>query len=351
MNQINVLVVDDSPTMRRLLRLALQKEPRLVVVGEAGNADEARRQIAVLRPDVLTLDVEMPGESGLDFLRWLMAERPMPVVMCSTETQRGSSAAVEALSLGAVDCIGKPVNPAATDAFDRLPAVLMAAAAVRFPARRSLSAPPVQRSSAGFNWNRKVVLIGSSTGGVEALERVLQVFPENGPPVLITQHMPESFLASFAQRLNTRIAPNVALARDGARLEQGRILLAPGGASHLTLDGGLRPVCRLIEGPKRNSHRPSVDELFDSAVFLGKGAVAVMLTGMGRDGAEGMLALRRAGARCIAQDQDSSVVWGMPRVAHEMGAVEELLPLGEIGTRILELTSRPAARVGFARGA
>lgn len=367
---VRVLIVDDSGTMRRLLRLSLSREPGIEVVGEAADAAQAAQRIRDLRPDVLTLDVEMPGTSGLEFLAQLMAQRPMPVVMVSSETRAGSTAAVEALSLGAVDCIGKPAGPSGADDFARLPSVVLAAATANLrpagrvaPAPRPAPTPPASlpplRRSVGdhttarvpqptgprpYVWNGKIVLIGASTGGVEALERVLEVFPANGPPTLITQHMPESFLASFAQRLDNRIAPGVALARDGEVLEQGRVYLAPGGDSHLRLAPGLHLACQLHRGPKRSSHRPSVDELFESAQGVAAGIVAVMLTGMGRDGAEGMLGLKRAGSYCIAQDQASSVVWGMPRVAAELGAVDEVLPLSRIGEAVLEQTSRGRSR-------
>lgn len=355
---VRVLIVDDSATMRRLLRLSLSREPEISVVGEAADAEQAAERIRELRPDVLTLDVEMPRISGLQFLAQLMAQRPMPVVMVSSETQAGSQAAVEALSLGAVDCIGKPANPAGAAAFARLPGAILAAAGANtsHSARRDTPPPrpaaspqpePAKTENSAprpYCWNGKIVLIGASTGGVEALERVLEAFPANGPPTLITQHMPESFLSSFAQRLDNRIAPSVALARDGEHLEQGRVYLAPGGDTHLRLAPGLNLACMLHRGPKRSSHRPSVDELFDSAISVAAGAVAVMLTGMGRDGAEGMLSLKKAGAYCIAQDQASSVVFGMPRVAAELGAVHEVLALPQIGSAILDQTSRGRAR-------
>lgn len=341
MRPVKVLIVDDSMTMRRLIRLALSDDPRIEVVGEARDTAQATARIAELRPDVLTLDVEMPGESGLAFLERLMVDRPMPVIMVSTLTQSGSAAAVQALSLGAIDCVGKPSAPQSGD-FAGLRDLIVAAAGARIRARpRPAPAPPLaEPRDRGFAWNGRVVLIGSSTGGVDALERILAEFPSNCPPTLITQHMPPAFLANFAQRLDARIAPRVRLAETGLPVQQGSIYIAPGGETHLRLGQPRAPVCELVEDDKRNGHRPSVDFLFESGAALGERAIGVMLTGMGRDGAEAMLTLRRAGATCLAQDEATSVVWGMPRVAHELGAVDRLVPLPQIADEILTLAGR-----------
>lgn len=344
MRPVRVLIVDDSLTMRRLIRLALSADPRIEVVGEARDAVQARRQLDELRPDVMTLDVEMPGKSGLDFLEEVMATKPLPVIMVSTETQKGSISAVEALSLGAVDCVGKPQGASRPQAFAMLNDMIIIASQAKVQVRRNLPlARPVSRPR-NFQWNGRFVVIGSSTGGVDALERILAEFPANCPPTVITQHMPQGFLASFAHRLDTRILPTVTLATTGAPLLPGVVYLAPGGAEHLTLTGAASPVCQLIEGEKRSGHRPSVDMLFDSAVMLGVRGVSVLLTGMGRDGAEGMLRMRQAGATCLAQDKDSSVVWGMPRVAHEIGAAERLVPLSQMCEAILTSTGRGYGR-------
>lgn len=328
-----VLIVDDSLTIRQLIRAAVAQDPRLVVVGEAADPFDARDKIKALAPDVLTLDVEMPRMNGLAFLEKIMRLRPMPVIMVSTETHRGSAAALEALSLGAVECIGKPRFSTSDDAFGALADLLVAAAdaRLRVPGKQAL-APP----ATNFEWNGKYVLIGSSTGGVDALETVLSTYPKTCPPTLITQHMPESFLASFAHRLAGKVAPRVELARDGAPLLPGHVYLAPGGASHLAVAPGEPPLCRLLASGKRNGHRPSVEVLFASAVPLASRVVAVMLTGMGRDGAEAMLALRQAGAGCLAQDEASCVVFGMPRAALELGAAQAALPIGQIGQAILQ---------------
>ena len=342
MARTRVLIVDDSMTIRNLMKARLSEDPRIEVVGEAVDPYEAREKIKALSPDVLTLDVEMPRMNGLDFLERLMRLRPMPVIMVSTLTHKGSAAALEALSLGAVDCLGKPAADQIPETFERLGDLLVAAASarVRDPAQRK--AP--RAAPTDFRWNGKVVLIGSSTGGVDALENVLAEFPANCPPTLITQHMPEGFLASFAGRLNGRIAPTLTLAETGAPLEPGRIYLAPGGEYHLTVDPGEPMRCRLVTGEKRSGHRPSVDVMFESAVPVAPRVVAAILTGMGRDGAEQMLALRKAGARCIAQDEASCVVFGMPRVALELGGAEQAVPLGGIAREVLSLAGSSADR-------
>lgn len=342
MKTVRVLIVDDSSTMRHLLRFRLRADPRIEVVGEASNADEARGEIARLSPDVLTLDVEMPGLSGLDFLRELMRTRPMPVIMISSETQKGSAAAIEALSRGAVECVGKPRREQAGNAFAELPALICGAALANVT-RRGDGAPRKTSVVADFEWNKKLVLIGSSTGGVDALEQVFAHLPENCPPILVTQHMPEGFLASFAQRMNSRFAPQIRLAEDEMPLQQGTVMIAPGGDRHLAISTGLRPHCRLLAMEKVSGHRPSVDVLFESALPVSDRLVAILLTGMGADGARAMLALRRRGALCLAQDEASSVVWGMPRVAWENGGAERLVPLDAIGPELLAATDRRSA--------
>ncbi|MCR9148602.1 MAG: chemotaxis response regulator protein-glutamate methylesterase [Rhodobacteraceae bacterium] len=335
MARTRVLIVDDSLTIRSLIKARLSEDKRIEVVGEAGDPYEAREKIKALSPDVLTLDVEMPRMNGLDFLERLMRLRPMPVIMVSTLTQKGSAAALEALSLGAVDCLGKPAADKIPETFERLGDLLVAAASARVRDPSQRRAP--QAAPTDFRWNGKYLLIGSSTGGVDALETVLAGFPANCPPTLITQHMPESFLASFAGRLNGRIAPTLRLAETGLPLEPGHIYLAPGGDTHLTVEPGDPPRCRLVTGDKRSGHRPSVDVLFESAVPMAPRVVAALLTGMGRDGAEQMLALRKSGARCLAQDEASCVVFGMPRVALETGAAEMAVPLNGMAREMLAL--------------
>lgn len=336
-----VLVVDDSPTMRGLITAVLSADPDVSVVGQAGDALEAREAIKKLNPDVVTLDIEMPNMNGLDFLEKIMRLRPMPVIMVSSLTHRGADATLAALEIGAFDCVSKPVPGEPRPFTDLADKVKAAARSLRSISRPVVSAPaPVVAPTSDFRVGRKIVAIGSSTGGVEALITVLQKFPVNCPPTVITQHMPSTFTKSFAERLNRICAPAVQEATDGARLEIGKIYLAPGGDRHLQVTNAAAPCCRLIERDPVNGHRPSVDVLFDSVAELaGRNAVGVILTGMGRDGAAGLLKMRHAGARTIGQNEKTCVVYGMPRVAHELGAVEQQLPLGAIGEEILKFTA------------
>ncbi len=336
---IRTLIVDDSSSMRRLIRHSLAGSADIQVVAEAENARAARDAVNKFRPDVMTLDVEMPEMDGLEFLRRLMKARPMPVVMISSLTERGSDAAIRALSLGAVECVAKPkaLNGNGMP-FAGLDAVLRMAARARLQPRAA-RVIPAEGSVAPFRWNGKYVLVGASTGGVEALETLLADFPENCPPTMITQHMPAQFLVNFAARLNKRSAPRIELARDGQRIEQGHVYIAPGGETHLTLGAKGSPVLHLQPGPRQTGHRPSVDVMFASARAHAANVIGVLLTGMGADGAEGMRVLHQNGAFCIAQDQQSSVVYGMPRVAVEKGAVDMSLHLSKIAGEILSRTA------------
>ncbi|MBB3132390.1 two-component system chemotaxis response regulator CheB [Rhizobium pisi] len=334
-----VLVVDDSPTMRGLITAVLSSDPEVNVIGQAGDALEAREAIKRLNPDVVTLDIEMPNMNGLDFLEKIMTLRPMPVIMVSTMTHRGAEATLAALEIGAFDCVGKP-TPGEPRPFGDLAEKVKAAARTQRQFSQRVAAPAPPPAVADFRVGRKIVAIGSSTGGVEALIAVLQKFPANCPPTVITQHMPPTFTKSFAERLNRLCAPVVQEATDGARLEIGKIYLAPGGERHLQVSSASAPCCRLVDRPPVNGHRPSVDVLFDSVAELaGRNAVGVILTGMGRDGAAGLLKMRHAGARTLGQNEKTCVVYGMPRVAHELGAVEQQLPLSAIGEEILKMTA------------
>jgi two-component system chemotaxis response regulator CheB len=345
MSPARVLVVDDSATMRGMISAVLNSDPEVNVVGQCGDALQARAAIKELNPDVVTLDIEMPNMSGLEFLEKIMTLRPMPVIMVSSLTQRGADATIAALEIGAFDCIGKPV-PGDMRPFheliDKVKAAAKSAAGYRYTRKPAAPpAPPANTNAAPeYRVGRKVVAIGSSTGGVEALIEVLKRFPVNCPPTVITQHMPATFTKSFAERLNRLCAPQVQEATDGARLEIGRIYLAPGGERHLTIANPHAPCCRLVDKPPVNGHRPSVDMLFDSVAELaGRNAVGVILTGMGRDGASGLLKMRHAGARTVGQNEKTCIVYGMPRVAFELGAVENQLPLNGIGEEILKLTA------------
>ena len=338
MTKTTVLVVDDSLTMRSIVSAMLQSDPEIEVVGTAGDPLQAREAIKALNPDVVTLDIEMPNMNGLDFLEKIMRLRPMPVIMISTLTQHGAESSIRALELGAFDCVGKPAGGvSAAEAFAELPAKVKAAKRAR-PRQANLAARPSSPPGQTFEPNGRVVAIGSSTGGVEALLTIVSRFPANCPPTVITQHMPASFTASFAQRLDRFSAAKVTEAKEGAPLLPGHVYLAPGGGAHLEISGLTSLRCRLRDGDLVSGHRPSVDRLFESvAAAVGAEAVGVILTGMGRDGARGLLAMRRVGASTIGQDEATSVVYGMPRVAQEVGAVERQLPLSRIAGEVLRL--------------
>lgn len=343
--QARVLVVDDSPTMRGLIKAVLRSDPGIDVVGEAGDAMQARAAIKELNPDVITLDIEMPNMNGLEFLEKIMQLRPMPVIMVSTLTHHGAEATLAALEIGAFDCVGKP-KPGDPTPFAQLAETVKAAARSQRhrpdPAAAGRPAPSARAYSTPSDYqpSRKIIGIGASTGGVEALIAVLSKFPANCPPTVITQHMPAAFTKSFAARLNRLCAPQVKEAEDGDRLEIGRIYLAPGGERHMEVANPMAPRCVLHEGGLVNGHRPSVDVLFDSVARLaGAKAVGVILTGMGRDGAAGLLRMRQAGAITIGQDEKTCVVYGMPRVAFEIDAVGRQLPLDRIGEEILTSTT------------
>ena len=340
---IRTLVVDDSATMRGLIAAALQRDPGISVVGQATSAAEARQAIKALNPDVVTLDIEMPAMNGLEFLDKIMRLRPMPVVMVSTLTRSGADATLRALELGAFDCVAKP-SLADVHAFEKLPATVRAAAHARVRPLAQRPAPvaklPGGAAPAGFRPDGRVLAIGSSTGGVEALLAILTALPANCPPTVITQHMPATFTRSFAERLNRACQAEVCEASPGAPLLPGRIYLAPGGPAHLQIARSGALHCRLQESDPVNGHRPSVDVLFASvAKAAGAQAVGVILTGMGRDGAQGLLAMRQAGARTIGQDEASCVVYGMPKAALEAQAVEKQVRLENIAAEIIHITN------------
>jgi two-component system, chemotaxis family, protein-glutamate methylesterase/glutaminase len=336
---IRAVVVDDSATMRSLIAATLTADPELEVVGFAADPLEARQVIKDVNPDVITLDVEMPNMNGLEFLERLMRLRPMPVVMVSTLTVRGAEATLQALELGAVDCVAKPQTGGA-GSFSRLAEVVKMAARARVRPRQTAPAQPVA-PVANFSPNGKIVAIGSSTGGVEALLTVVERLPANCAPTVITQHMPGTFTTSFAERMNRASAADISEARDGAPLVPGKVYLAPGGANHLQIGGAGPFHCRVTPDDLVNGHRPSVDVLFSSVARAVRArAVGVILTGMGRDGAQGLLEMRDAGARTIGQDSETCVVYGMPKIAFEIGATERQLPIEKIGAAILDLTNR-----------
>ena len=330
---IRVLIVDDSPTMRALLTALLRGEPDIEVIGTAVDANDARAQIRALDPDVVTLDIEMPGMSGLDFLERLMRLRPTPVVIVSGLTQQGAEITATALSMGAVDCYAKPQGrPGALLSCDggRLAQSIRAAAATR---GRQIDVRPARAAIADGQRRQDIELIavGSSTGGVEALHVLLGSFPADCPPTVIVQHINGHFASAVARRLDECCAPKVQLADSDIRLMPGNVYLAPGNERHLIVRGTGPYTAKLRPGDPVSGHRPSVDALFHSvAESLGARAVGVLLTGMGQDGAHGLLAMKRAGATTIAQDEASSTVFGMPRAAIQLGAAGRVAGLGEI---------------------
>lgn len=344
---IKVLIVDDSALMRALLSEIVGGAPDIEVVGTAPDPLVARDMIKALNPDVLTLDVEMPKMDGLEFLGRLMRLRPMPVVMISSHTARGSEVTLQALETGAFDFVTKPQAENATllhayaeEMRDKIRAAYHARSRLGAPgntlARSGNGAPAAGPSLSQRLLNNHVIAIGASTGGTEAIKAVLTALPAETPPIVIVQHMPESFTTSFARRLDSLCALNVVEARGGERLRPGIACLAPG-HSHMRVRraaGGY--ATELSAAEPVNRHRPAVDVLFDSvATEVGVDATAIILTGMGKDGARGMLAMREAGAWTIGQDEASCVVYGMPREAAAIGAVSEVAPLQNISARLL----------------
>ncbi|MEH6718129.1 MAG: chemotaxis response regulator protein-glutamate methylesterase [Aurantimonas endophytica] len=331
-----VLVVDDSMTMRALIRHALGGDPDITVVGEAANPYEAREMMKALDPDVVTLDVEMPDMNGIEFLEKIMRLRPTPVIMVSNLTAPGAAATLAALEIGAFDCIAKP--GAQSNTFEALPGLVKEAARARAGLARRRDGAPRGRTAAALTPSAtgpELVGIGSSTGGVEALMQVLAEFPADCPPTLIVQHLPAAFTGSFAARLDRACPAHVTEAKEGDLVRNGRVYLAPGGGRHMMLRKGVQPSIALVEDGPVCGHRPSVDVLFASIAKNFKGRMTgVILTGMGRDGAQGLLDMRNCGARTIAQDEDSSLVYGMPRVAYEIGAAEKRVPLARVARQI-----------------
>ena len=347
MPKIKVLIIDDSALIRGILREIINSQPDLEVVGQAPDPIIARDLIKQLNPDVLTLDVEMPRMNGLDFLEKLMRLRPMPVLMVSTLTERGNEATLKALELGAVDFITKPslgVSDGLAELGEEIGDKIRAAARARIR-RHALNAAvlelPQPLSGHCLNPSEKMVCVGSSTGGTEALKEFLTRMPATSPAVLITQHMPEAFTRSFAQRLNSLSAMTVKEAVHNERVLPGHAYLAPGHSHLLVKKNGTYYTTELSRAEPVNRHRPSVDVLFNSAAHVsGPNALGVIMTGMGKDGALGLLAMRQAGAYTLAQDEASCVVFGMPKAAIEIGAAVEVASLNDLAGRVLDRLGR-----------
>lgn len=342
--RVRVLIVDDSALIRKMMTEILSKDPGIEVLGTAQDPYVAREKIKALNPDVITLDIEMPKMDGIEFLQKIMKLRPMPVLMVSSLTQQGADATLQALELGAVDYVAKPTQDLqfglaekCGEIVEKVKAVARARVRPGGGATGSASATRL-RSAPEYSSTETVVAIGASTGGVEALTSLLTVLPPDSPAILVTQHMPASFTTSFAKRLDSMCAIHVTEAQDGARVLPGHAYLAPGDA-HLRLTrSGANYVCRIAGQDRVSGHCPSVDVLYRSvAECAGKNAIGVILTGMGKDGARGLLEMREAGARTLGQNEATSVIYGMPRVAKEIGAVEQQLSLALIPQRILEI--------------
>jgi two-component system, chemotaxis family, protein-glutamate methylesterase/glutaminase len=356
---IKVLVVDDSALVRKLLSAMLMRAPDIQVVGTASDPYAAREKIKSLNPDVITLDVEMPRMDGITFLENLMRLRPMPVVMVSSLTQRGADVTLRALELGAIDFVAKPrIDIAGTleDYENELIAKVRVAAQARvlprsekrareIDERNSTSAVvPALSARTMLRTTDRIIAIGASTGGTEAIREVLEEMPPDAPAIVISQHIPAAFSKSFADRMNRSSPMAVCEAQDGQQILPGHAYIAPGDRHMLVERDGARYLCRLSSGPHVNRHRPSVDVMFRSvAQNVGANAVGVLLTGMGDDGARGLREMLDAGAGTIAQDEASSVVWGMPGSAVKIGAAAHVLPLHQIAAQILDLASAAAA--------
>jgi len=353
--KVRVLIVDDSALVRQVLTEILNQDKHIEVVGVASDPIIARDKIKKLNPDVLTLDVEMPRMDGITFLSNLMRLRPMPVVMVSSLTEKGADITFQALEMGAIDFISKPkldVAAGLNDYAEELrEKVLIASKAKVRPRKKRVSSPTgsdpklsadailSKHSPKHFKTTDTIIAIGASTGGTEAIKDVLMQMPATSPGIIISQHIPEAFSGPFSQRMNDNSPMTVFEAADGQQILPGHVYIAPG-SHHLMIErDGARYICRLNDGPRVNRHKPSVDVMFRSvAQNVGPNAIGVVLTGMGDDGAAGLKEIKDAGAYTCVQDEKTSVVWGMPGEAVKHGGVDDILPLGSIAQRLINLT-------------
>ncbi|MGH1349490.1 MAG: protein-glutamate methylesterase/protein-glutamine glutaminase [Methyloligellaceae bacterium] len=349
MSKIGVVIVDDSALIRNMLTDILNSDAGINVLGAAADPYQARDMIKETNPDVITLDVEMPKMDGLTFLDKIMRLRPTPVIMISSLTQKGAETTLRALEMGALDYVAKPQIglQAGIEQMSReiISKVKLAARANLQTAKRKPAAPKPGGHSISYQSTEKIVALGASTGGVEAISYILAELPADCPAIAIAQHMPKNFTSSFAQRLNDQVLPNVTEAKHKARLLPGHVYIAPGDV-HLTVaKSGADYICLLEDGPLVSGHKPSVDHLFYSvAKSVGANAVGVILTGMGKDGADGLLRMRNAGAKTLGQDEASSTIYGMPGVAMEVGAVEKQVCLANMSGSILKACGEGSIR-------
>jgi len=362
MKKIKVLIVDDSALIRHLLTELLSEDRGIEVVGTASDPYVAREKIKTLNPDVITLDVEMPRMDGLTFLKNLMRLRPMPVVMISSLTEKGAEVTLQAMEFGAIDFITKPkldvkagmesyqqeiIDKVKIAAGARVSALISTAPPVSKKNVTELDVPPKlgadaviseKSKSKHYKTTDKVIAIGASTGGTEAIRAVIRGLPADMPGIVISQHIPAAFSRPFAERVNKESAMTVSEAVDGEQILPGHVYVAPGDRHLLVERSGARYICRLNDGPLVNRHKPSVDVMFRSvAQNVGPNAIGVILTGMGDDGARGLLEMKEEGAPTIAQDEKSSVVWGMPGEAVKLGGAEDILPLDKIDSRLIKI--------------
>jgi two-component system chemotaxis response regulator CheB len=352
MKKIRVLIVDDSASVRQTLESILSGDPEIEVLATAGDPFAAARIIQQEIPDVITLDVEMPRMDGITFLRKIMSQRPIPVVMCSSLTESGSETLMQAMEAGAVEIILKPkmgtrefLEESAIRIRDTVKGAALAELK-KVPARRPMTvstklsadvimAPPKPGSAAMARTTEKIICIGASTGGTESLKEVIEALPLDCPGIVVVQHMPELFTASFAKRLDSIAKVSVKEAQDGDPVLRGHVLIAPGNRHTMLQRSGARYKVSVQDGPLVSRHRPSVDVLFRSAAkFAGANALGIIMTGMGDDGAKGLLEMRQAGARTVAQNEETCVVFGMPKEAIALGAAERIVPLDQLAMEI-----------------
>jgi two-component system, chemotaxis family, protein-glutamate methylesterase/glutaminase len=343
---IKVLVVDDSAVVRKVFAEELSREMGIEVVGTAPDPYVARDLIVRLKPDVVTLDIEMPRMDGITFLKKLMNYYPLPVIIVSSLTSKGSNLAMEALSIGALEVISKPsgsysVGDMSIQLADKIRAVAGITVLGRRGNRQNADVAPVRATKALSSTTNKIIAIGASTGGTEALKTVLMQMPPNAPGIVVVQHMPAKFTTSFAERLDRLCSMKVKEAEDGDTVINGRALIAPGNYHMLLRRSGARYYVHVKQGPLVHHQRPSVDVLFKSAAeYAGSNALGIILTGMGADGAEGLLRMRESGAGTIAQDKETCVVFGMPKEAIKIDAAERVAPLPNIAAMALEMITR-----------